>query len=255
MDGYASFLLSVLPFTFLALILGVLYFIWWKPKMIERYLNKQGIHGLPYRLLYGNLKEMSKVAKEATSKPNKFSHGIIQRADPLIQKTMLKLGKLFFVWFGPVPQLVVMEPELIKEILNNKSGDFGKMQVNSFTKLFTNGLANIDGEIWAKHRKIINPSFHMEKLKRMLPAFSICCDEMIEKWEKLVGLEGSCELDVHNEFQILTGDVISRAAFGSNFEEGRRIFHLQKEQGDLFVKSFYMMVFPWLSGDKAWEEG
>ncbi|KAK9267527.1 hypothetical protein L1049_009955 [Liquidambar formosana] len=155
-------------------------------------------------------------------------------------------GKLFFVWFGPVPQLVVMEPELIKEILNNKSGDFGKMQVNSFTKLFTNGLANIDCEIWAKHRKIINPSFHMEKLKRMLPAFSICCDEMIEKWEKLVGLEGSCELDVQNEFQILTGDVISRAAFGSNFEEGRRIFHLQKEQGDLFVKSFYMMVFPWL---------
>ncbi|CAN4097814.1 unnamed protein product [Withania somnifera] len=64
---------------------------------------------------------------------------------------------------------------------------------------------------------------------KMFPAFCVCCDEMINRWEELVSKRGSCELDVADEFLNLGGDVISRAAFGSNIEEGRSIFLLQKE--------------------------
>ncbi|KAK9268221.1 hypothetical protein L1049_010664 [Liquidambar formosana] len=147
------------------MMLRLLYYIWWKPKMIERYLKKQGIRALPYRLLIGNFKEMVEMGKEAASKPNQFRHDIIPCADPLFQKTMRSNGKLFAVWFGPVPQLIVMEPELIKEILTNKSGDFAKPELNAFTMLFTSGLANLDGPKWAKHRKIINPAFHIGQVE------------------------------------------------------------------------------------------
>lgn len=80
----------------------------------------------------------------------------------------------------------------------------------------------------------------------MLPAFVVCTDEMISKWRKLVNFMGSSEVDMSVEFQNLTGDVISRAAFGSNFEEGRLIFLLQKEQGRLFLQSQMNINFPLL---------
>ncbi|KAL9394052.1 hypothetical protein Peur_013337 [Populus x canadensis] len=63
----------------------------------------------------------------------------------------------------------------------------------------------------------------------MLPAFSISWSKMIEQWKKMVNHQESCEVDVWPELQKLTMDIISRAAFGSNYEEGKRLFELQKE--------------------------
>ncbi|KAK9943995.1 hypothetical protein M0R45_009581 [Rubus argutus] len=50
----------------------------------------------------------------------------------------------------------------------------------------TYGIASYEGEKWAKHRRIINATFHVEKLKRMLPAFHQSCNEMITEWKSLV---------------------------------------------------------------------
>uniref|UniRef100_A0A0E0MYX8 Chalcone/stilbene synthase N-terminal domain-containing protein n=1 Tax=Oryza rufipogon TaxID=4529 RepID=A0A0E0MYX8_ORYRU len=38
------------------------------------------------------------------------------------------------------------------------------------------------GEKWAKHRRILNPVFQLEKLKLMLPVFSACCEELISRY-------------------------------------------------------------------------
>ena len=78
----------------------------------------------------------------------------------------------------------------------------------------------------------------------MLPAFSTCCNELIERWESLIGSKGSVELDVWPELQNFTGDVISRAAFGSSYGEGRRIFQLQAEQAELFIKAVHRVYIP-----------
>ncbi|RWR97380.1 Cytochrome P450 72A14 [Cinnamomum micranthum f. kanehirae] len=80
--------------------------------------------------------------------------------------------------------------------------------------------------------------------RRMLPAFLTSCCELISRWEKSVGSEGSCELDVWPEFQNFTGDVISRTAFGSSYKQGMRIFQLQTEQARLLTKSIKSMFIP-----------
>lgn len=83
----------------------------------------------------------------------------------------------------------------------------------------------------------------------MLPATFISCSEMISKWKKLVGFEGSGEIDVSSELLNLTGDVISRTAFGSSYKEGMRIFQLVTEQAELVVKAaqnIYIPGFRWI---------
>jgi cytochrome P450 len=78
----------------------------------------------------------------------------------------------------------------------------------------------------------------------MLPAFAACSSELISRWQDSVGADGAQEIDVWPEFQNLTGDVISRSAFGSSFSEGRRIFQLQSEQARNVMKMAKALYFP-----------
>ena len=79
-----------------------------------------------------------------------------------------------------------------------------------------------------------------------MPAFSVSCQNLIERWKNLVGLGGTYELDVMTEMQNLTADINSRAACGSNFEEEKKLFELHKEKAVLVMEaalSFYIPGF------------
>lgn len=78
----------------------------------------------------------------------------------------------------------------------------------------------------------------------MLPAFHESCSEMISKWESLVSEEGSTELDVWPSLRSLSRDMISRTAFGSSYEEGRKIFELQRELAELAIKMAHSIYIP-----------
>ncbi|KAI4351461.1 hypothetical protein L6164_005830 [Bauhinia variegata] len=78
----------------------------------------------------------------------------------------------------------------------------------------------------------------------MLPIFFQSCNDMISKWEAMLSSEGTCEMDVWPFLPNLTCDVISRTAFGSNYEEGQRIFQLLREQALLAVEIFLRANIP-----------
>ena len=59
-----------------------------------------------------------------------------------------------------------------------------------------------------------------------------------------MGPDGSFELDIWPEMQNFTGDVISRAAFGSSYLEGRRIFQLQSEMAERVAKAISTLFLP-----------
>lgn len=80
----------------------------------------------------------------------------------------------------------------------------------------------------------------------MLPAFELCCHKMIMKWMDTIGERNSCEIDVWPSLKTLTSDVISRTAFGSSYEEGKRVFELQTEQGNHAFKAVHSLYVPGL---------
>ena len=53
----------------------------------------------------------------------------------------------------------------MREILSNKQGHFQKPPLNALILILSRGLSSLEGEIWARRRKILNPAFHLEKLK------------------------------------------------------------------------------------------
>lgn len=60
----------------------------------------------------------------------------------------------------------------------------------------------------------------------------------------MTNLEGKSDIDVWPELQKLTADVISRAAFGSNYEEGEKIFELLRELTMLVVEAMQTLYLP-----------
>ncbi|KAM2063261.1 hypothetical protein ACFX16_026831 [Malus domestica] len=89
--------------------------------------------------------------------------------------------------------------------------------------------------------------FHLERLLEMKSVFAVSCDEMIEQWKRVVPLGGGggFEMDIWPEIQKLSAEVISRAAFGSTYKEGKKVFELQKE---LLVLTFEAMTTLYVPG-------
>ncbi|XP_050873053.1 11-oxo-beta-amyrin 30-oxidase [Lathyrus oleraceus] len=221
--------------------------LWFKPKRFEKLLISQGLHGDAYKLsLFDNSKQnhMMKLQHEATYK----SIGLFKEAAPSIftpvHQTVHKYGNNSFLWEGTTPKVVITDPDQIKQVFNMIE-DFPKPKLYSLAKYLSNGIVQYEGEKWAKHRKIINPAFHIEKLKGMLPAFTYSCEEMISKWKELLSPDGTCEIDVWPFLHNLTRDVISRTAFGSSYVEGTKIFELLKRQGFLLMTERYANIPLW----------
>jgi cytochrome P450 len=60
---------------------------------------------------------------------------------------------------------VIGDPELVREVLSTKFGDFKKSKLAGLSRLLFGGVGILDGEEWTKRRRIMNPAFHAEKLK------------------------------------------------------------------------------------------
>ena len=178
---------------------------------------------------------------ESISNPMNLSHHILPRILPHIYAWKKLYGKNYLIWQGSQAQLVVTEPELIKEILNNKDGTYSKGKPDVYaTKLLGDGIVVTEGEKWSKLRKIANHAFYAENLKGMVPAMTASVDAMLERWRHHDGKE----IEVYEEFRLLSAEVISRTAFGSSYLEGKNIFDMMMKLGVIIGRNSFKIRFP-----------
>ncbi|XVE74384.1 hypothetical protein DITRI_Ditri12bG0012600 [Diplodiscus trichospermus] len=237
----------------LLLVIGFIKFLdkyWWKPLRIQHLMRLQGIKGPPYRFIHGNNKEITKMTQEALSKSMaSLSHDIFPRVLPHSYSWINSYGKNYLSWRGTTAQLLISEPELVKEVMKSNE-DFPKRtsrerknEIELVNKLLGDGLVMSEGEKWAKQRKLANHAFHGESLKNMVPAMVASAETLMGKWKQHEGKE----IEVFEEFRLLTSEVISRVAFGSSYLDGKKIFDMLLRLSVLLNRHLFKTRFPGMS--------
>ncbi|XP_022883578.1 cytochrome P450 734A1-like, partial [Olea europaea var. sylvestris] len=229
------------------LVFGVKVFVhlWWIPRKIGNHFMKQGIKGPKYQLFLGNLKELASLNLKASAQPMLLPHNILPRVLSFYHHWKKIYGGTFLVWFGPTPRLTISDPSLIREIFVLKSDYFEKNESPLLVrKLEGDGLLSLKGEKWAHHRKIIQPTFHTENLKLMMPMMAKSIEEAVERWSGEISNAGKVEVEVSEWFQNLVEDAITRTTFGSSYKDGRAIFDLQSQQMVHATEAYQKVFIP-----------
>ncbi|XP_050236518.1 cytochrome P450 709B1-like [Mercurialis annua] len=220
----------------------------WRPYVLTKMFENQGVKGPSYKLLYGSLtdiKKIKKVAREMVLDVNS-NDDITCRVLPHYQKWLSEYGDAVLYWNGTEPRVVVTEPELAKQVLSNKFGFYMKPYFKPIIqKLTGKGLVLMEGRDWVRHRRILNPAFSMNKLKIMIKKMADCTIPMLDEWQKLALQETkNCKIEMNESFQKLTGDIIAHTAFGSSYLQGKEVFQGQKEFQKLSAASLTDINIP-----------
>nr|WAU86878.1 birch protein [Betula platyphylla] len=206
----------------------ILNWVWVRPKYLERRLREQGFAGNPYRIFFGDLKESSMMSKQANSKPINFSDDISPRVVLIFHHTLEKYEEGRVESF---PSSDFVYVDLHPTTYAEWSSSPCPYVIHPYYPFYEVGGGGANLQVG-------------EGVAEMLHAFYQSCNDTISQWERLIGEEGSCELDVWPYIENLTGDVISRSAFGSSYTEGKRIFQLQKEHAQLLIKVIQSVYIP-----------
>ncbi|KAI5054706.1 hypothetical protein GOP47_0029851 [Adiantum capillus-veneris] len=216
------------------------------PWLISRALKKQGVQCMPYQLSLGTLRvvEFSPTTR-SSSLALRPPHTVTPLIAPHYYEWKNLYGDLFVFWVGYRAVLPITNPEQMKEILYNKSGHFEKPTLRADAgDLMGQSVSSLKGERWALHRRIVSPAFFYEKLKGMTPAIIACTESILDKWQSELESQAGKEVDVYEDFKMLTSDIIAHCAFGSSYEEGRQVFKLQQEQQNVVLGVLQSIYIP-----------
>ncbi|KAI4965181.1 hypothetical protein ZWY2020_055260 [Hordeum vulgare] len=240
----------------LTYVLRALHSILWVPHRLERRLRRQGIRGPPRSLLSGNAAQylaMTKAAQSSRLPPSTTPSSAAPRS------TAVGGGTAARSCSGSGPGAAWSPAEVAKAVLTDPTGHSRRAPPAAATipKLGSSsarGWWGSPGEVGAP------PPCHLARVQHgrsrslslakimvatgWIPEISAITSSMLDKWEIQGETRAEFEIDVKKEFQTLSADVISCVAFGSSYEEGKRIFQLQDEQIQLVILAMRTFYFP-----------
>ncbi|KAL2238449.1 cytochrome P450 714C2 [Sesamum indicum] len=202
-----------------------------KPERLRSVLRKQGISGPPPLPLLGNILEIKKLKTAAAAPPMcgpPATHNCGTTLFPFFEEWQKKYGEVFMFALGNTQILHVTQPDMVREITTCTSLELGKplYQAQERGSLLGQGILTSNGPYWAHQRKVIAPELYMDKVKGMMNIITESTVTLINSWKSRIdeSRSGIADIKIDQHMRSFSGDVISKACFGSNYSKGEEIF-------------------------------
>jgi len=123
-------------------------------------------------------------------------------------------GDLVQLRLGPSRMVVVNHPDHVKRVLQEKHACYGRPAfVSLLRRSVGNGLLFAEGDTWLRHRRIMQPSFHRERIAGFAAIMGRAARARVERWRARVGSE---PLDLTREATELISAINGPVLFASD---------------------------------------
>jgi cytochrome P450 len=155
--------------------------------------------------------------------PGPRGHPILGSA-PAIQRDIIQALMSSWREFGDivrfrVPGLsiyLVAHPDHVKHVMVDHHRNYPKVPSvdNKFKDISGEGLLNSSGEFWLRQRRLMQPTFHRQRIARFGTFMTECTAGMLDRWQ----VQAKCgePLDMRVEMQRLSLDILAKALFASD---------------------------------------
>ncbi|KAJ6976104.1 cytochrome P450 714C2-like [Populus alba x Populus x berolinensis] len=241
-------------------------------------------------------KSQSTTAKASSTNEPPVFHNCAATLFPFFEQWRKQYGPVFVFSLGNTQILYVSRADVVREISTCSSLEFGKpsYQQKELGSLLGQGILTSNGKVWAHQRKIIAPELYGDKVKvtsftpnilftrkksrfiryllqrywsdrsnlglqGMMSSIIESTTVLLNSWKSRIDKEGGvADIKIDEGMRSFSGDVISRACFGSNYSEGEEIFsRLRALQEAMSKKSLStgipgMRYIPTKNNREAW---
>ncbi|KAH8381275.1 hypothetical protein KR093_001708 [Drosophila rubida] len=117
-----------------------------------------------------------------------MAHKLLHKNDVLRQITYYKEkhGPCIFSWLGPMPFLIVSDPQVVQNVFNSPHCINKAIVYNSIKDAMGLGLFSESEPNWSVHRKLINPSFSYKMLVNFIPIFNTETANLVKMVDQFV---------------------------------------------------------------------
>ncbi|KAH6926580.1 hypothetical protein HPB50_019821 [Hyalomma asiaticum] len=162
-----------------------------------------------------------------------------------------KYGKVFGIYMGDKPHMVITDTDMIKECFIKPSKLFQDRPMFFIdAEPFSNALTFLKGERWRELRSLFNTCFTTSKVKDLFSAVDACTTEFVKKMDVLC--RSGDPIDVYHNAHCLTLDTLAKTVltWQVNFQMDEdnptvtRLVTVFQQMDETAIESFF--AFPLL---------
>ena len=134
--------------------------------------------------------------------------------------------------------VILNDPLFIRHILQDNFHNYiktGTPDLMMLKPLLGNGLMTSEGEPWITQRRLVQPSFHRERIESFAGIITASTQQMLENWQNYS--KNSTPIDVSSEMSGLTLGIIAKILFSSDINSNLLEFSRSVNTMNKFISS------------------
>jgi cytochrome P450 len=136
----------------------------------------------------------------------------------LFERTAREYGGIAQFKLLNKPYLLITDPDYVKYILQDNYKNYIRgRSVETGRVLLGNGLPLIDGELWLRERRLLQPAFHRERLEKLASRMTDVIDPALQAWSTQI--QSQQPLDMDDEMMRLTLTIIIKSMFSADIDD------------------------------------
>jgi cytochrome P450 len=122
-------------------------------------------------------------------------------------------GDIVQLRLGPSRMIIVNHPDHVKRVLQEKHASYGRPAfIGLLRRVVGNGLLFSEGETWLRQRRIMQPSFHRERIAGFAQIMREAVSERVQRWRA----QSAAQLDMTREVAELISAINGPVLFASD---------------------------------------